>query len=111
MLSPIAAIETSVLYRLGQMLAGDALRGREIGDGAGDFQYAVVRAGRETHTPDRHLKGTFARIVQRAERAELLRGDLGVVKAAALLDGSSAQDSFAHLIRRDAVLVRTELFI
>ena len=44
-LSPIRAIQRTVLHRFGQMLGFDIGRGVEVGDGARDFEDAVVGAG------------------------------------------------------------------
>jgi hypothetical protein len=49
------------------MLGGDRLGGIEIGDGAGDFEDAVVRAGAQSHAADGHLKRALAGVIQGTE--------------------------------------------
>jgi len=44
-LNPKSAIEGAILDRFADMFRGDGVGGGEVGDGAGDFQDAVVGAG------------------------------------------------------------------
>lgn len=46
-LGPIAPVECAVLDSFGDVLDGDGWRGFEVGDGAGDFEDAIMGAGGE----------------------------------------------------------------
>ena len=52
---PIIAIQTAILHRFGHVLGGDGLGFAQVGDGARQFQNAVVRAGRESHAAHGHF--------------------------------------------------------
>ena len=57
--SPVTAIQSAVLDGLGQVGYGELLDAFEIGDGASDFEDAVVRAGGETLLLHGSLEETF----------------------------------------------------
>ena len=68
------------------MLGRDFLRRVQIRDGSGNFEDAIVSAGREAQAAHGHLQDPFARLVQRTQLSELLHGNVGVVGSACLLD-------------------------
>src|ERR1035438_2354691 len=68
---PVVAVEAAVLHGFGQMFGGDGGGFIEVGDGAGDFENAVVGAGGKSHAADGHFERALAGIVQRADGADL----------------------------------------
>jgi hypothetical protein len=52
------------LDRFRQVLGSDRLGGVEIGDGAGDFENAVMRAGTQAHAAHGYLKRTLAGVIE-----------------------------------------------
>ncbi len=93
------------------MLGGDALGGIEIGNGAGDLQNAVVRAGGKTHPAHGHFENSFAGFVESAQLAQLTHWDIGVVRPALLLHGAGADDPLPNLGGAGAVAVAAQLQI
>jgi len=82
---------------LGDMFGADRGRLAEIGDGAGDFQDSIVRAGGEAHAADGHFESALAGIVEGADFADGAGGHPGVVESASLLQGAGALDAGANL--------------
>ena len=75
---PEPAVEGPVLDGLADMVGGDAFAGGEVGDGAGDFEDAVVGAGAEVevlHGVAEHFEGG---IVDGAEFFDLAVRHAGV---------------------------------
>jgi hypothetical protein len=89
------------------MFGADRGRFAEIGDGAGDFQDSIVRAGGKAHAVDGHFESALAGIVEGADFADGAGGHPGVVESASLLQAAgaltrariSAEDSAAVLPR------------
>ena len=77
------------------MLGGDGGGMIEVGDGAGDLQDAVVRAGRKPHPPHRHFERALAGVVERADLADIADWHAGVVEAAGVLHGAGLFDTGA----------------
>ena len=67
-----------VLQRLGDEGGGDALLTREIGDGAGQLQHAVVGTRRESHLAYRLPQQHLSRIVEGGVLAQLFRSHVGI---------------------------------
>ncbi len=59
-----------VLHRFGEVGGGDVVSALEVGDGAGEFDEAIVGAGGETHGRDGLPQKVFAGLVEGAELAE-----------------------------------------
>jgi hypothetical protein len=93
------------------VFGGNGFRGTEIGDGAGDLENPVVRAGAEAHASDRHFESAFAGFVEGAQFAQLARGDAGVVETAPLLDGARALHTVAHFRGANAGVFAAQFFI
>ena len=111
MLAPIAAVQAAILDSFGQMLARDAFGSGEICDGAGYFEDSVVSACRQAHPANSHFEGPFSGIVKGAEGSQLPCRNLGIVKAADVLNLAGTVDSFTHLGGGDAILVGPEFLI
>jgi hypothetical protein len=82
---PVAAVEGAVLDGFGDVGNGDGGSGFEVGDGAGDFEDAVVGAGAEALLLHGALEQALGVGGELAEGADLLGGHLGVGE-----DGSGA---------------------
>ncbi len=93
---PVVSIQTPILDGLGQVLGGDAIGVIEVRNRPRDFQNAIMRAGAEAHSTNRHFERTLAGVVKRAQFPELRYRDLRVVKAAGLLQRSSLSHAPAH---------------
>ncbi len=83
----------------------------EIGDGTGDSQHAIMRAGGQIHPAHRHFESSFSAVVKRAEGSKLSCRNLRVIKSALALDLSRLLHSFAYLKRCVAVTFAAEFFI
>jgi hypothetical protein len=92
---PVIAVEAAVLDGFGEVLGGDVGGMIEVGDGAGDFEDAVVGAGGEAHAADGHFEGAFAGIIEGADAADIAGGHAGVVEAAGVLHGAGLFDTGA----------------
>jgi hypothetical protein len=57
----------------------------EIGNGARDAQDAIVRAGREVHSANRHLESPLTAVIECAEGSKLCWRDLRIIEAALAL--------------------------
>ena len=66
---PIATIQAAVLHGFRQMFGSDGFRAAQICDGAGYFEYPVVRSGAEAHAADCHFERPLARFIKSAEFA------------------------------------------
>src|SRR5581483_9314087 len=110
-LRPVVAIEAAILYRFGEVLCGDAGGVVEIGDGAGDLQNAIVRAGAEAQFAHGQFQRALTGVVQRAEAANLARRKMRVVETPPALDVASRFDALAHLRGSGAVLAGAQLFV
>ena len=75
---PVAAVQSAVLDGFGDVLDGDIRFGGEVGDGAGDFEDAVVGAGAEALLLHGALEQAFGVGGELAEGANLLSVHLGV---------------------------------
>ena len=87
------------------MFGKDGGSGREVGDGAGDFDYAGVGAGGQAEAVDEGLEEVAAGGVEGAEAVELLRAHLGVGEngragKTLLLDLPGAEDPRRHCSSR-----------
>ena len=98
--SPVIAVEAAVLDGFGKVLGGDGGGFIEVGDGAGNFEDAVVGAGGEAHASDGHFEGALAGIVESADFADVAGGHAGVVESAGALYGAGLFDAGANLGRR-----------
>ena len=84
----------------GDVLGGDVFGGGEVGDGAGDFEDAIMRAGAELELFHGHSEHGFALDAEGAKFAELLGAHAGIgahfprAKARGL-ELAGADDSFA----------------
>jgi hypothetical protein len=81
----------------GDVFGGDVGGLGEVGDGAGDFEDAVMGAGGEAHAADGQLQGAFAGVVEGADFADLAGRDFGVDEAAGGLEFTGGKDAGAHL--------------
>ncbi len=95
-LAPVVPVQAAVLHRFRQVLGGDALLAVQVGDGAGDFEDAVVGAGAQAQPADGHFQRALAGLVEGAELAEKPGRDVGVVEAALVLEGVGTLDTPAH---------------
>ena len=93
--SPVIAVEAAVLDGFGEVLGGDGGGFIEVGDGAGNFEDAVVGAGGEAHASDGHFEGALAGIVESADFADIAGGHAGVVESAGALYGAGLLDAGA----------------
>src|ERR1035441_5134613 len=91
--SPVIAVEAAVLDGFGEVFGGDGGGFIEIGDGAGDFEDAVMGAGGEAHAADGHFEGALAGIVESADFADIAGGYAGVVESAGALYGAGLFDA------------------
>src|SRR5438270_1768656 len=108
--APVIAVQAAVLYRLGQVLRRDLPGAAQVRDGARYLQNTVVSARGQAHAADGHFQSALARIVQSAEFADMLGGDLRVVVPALLLDGAGLRDTLPHVRRGGAAMrVRSSL--
>ncbi len=64
---PQLAVEGAILNGFGDVFRCEPLRPRQIGNGAGHFQNAIVGAGAELQLVHRHLEEFQRRFVERAE--------------------------------------------
>src|SRR5438876_4863844 len=78
MLRPVAAVERPVLDGFGDVRGADGLGALEVGDGARDFQNAVVGAGAQTQAGHGVFEQAFALGRNIAIFADLSRAHLGV---------------------------------
>jgi hypothetical protein len=97
---PVITVEAAVLDGFGEVLGSDGGGLIEVGDGAGDFEDAVVGAGGEAHAADGHFEGALAGIVESADFADVAGGHAGVVESAGALYGAGLFDAGANLGRR-----------
>src|ERR1035438_7382189 len=95
--SPVITVEAAVLDSFGEVLGGDGGGFVEIGDGAGDFEDAVMGAGGEAHTADGHFEGALAGIVESADFADIAGWHAGVVESAGALYGAGLFHAGADL--------------
>jgi len=79
-LRPIGAVQSAVLNGFAEVPRFHILRAVQIGNGASDFQDAVMRARRKAHAGDRILQHLFAVFADRAEFADQLGRHLRVGK-------------------------------
>src|ERR1700722_20778231 len=77
-LGPVGAIEASVLDGLGDVFGFDVRGVFDIGDGASDFQDAVVRASTESLLAHGTLEQTLTVGGEFTEGADVAGGHLGV---------------------------------
>ena len=77
-LAPIGAIEGAVLDSLGDVREGDRRFGGEVGDGAGDFEDAVVGAGGEALLLHGAFEEAFGVGGELTKLADLAGAHLGV---------------------------------
>ena len=63
----MAPVQTPVLHGLSEVFRGDHFSAVKIGDRAGDFEDAVVSAGRKAEAADGHFESALTGFVQRAE--------------------------------------------
>ena len=75
---PIASIKTSIAYCFGYMMHLDVLLAFEVGNGAGNLQYATVGTGGEIQTYHRHLEHGVGLLIENAILTQHLIGHLGV---------------------------------
>ena len=68
-------------------------------------------AGGEGQAAHGHLQGALARLVQAAELAQELGGEVRVGVAALVLDQAGGFDEGSHLGRRDALLVGAHFLV
>jgi hypothetical protein len=99
------------LDRLGQMLGGDTFIVVEVGDGAGDFEDAIMGARAQPHAPHRHFERAFAGGIELAQPPQVAGRDVGVIVAASLLDRPRGTDAIAHLGGRNTAILSTQLLI
>src|SRR5215471_1197729 len=92
-LGPVIPIEAAILHRFRDVLCAHPSRSAQIGDGARDFQNAIVRAGGKSHPADGHFERSLARVVERANFSNAGRWHPGIVEAAGLLDRARLQDA------------------
>jgi len=93
------------------MFRADAFRVIQIGHRTRDLQDPVVRTSRQTHFADRQFERPLSRIVQRAQLARLLHGNIRVVKSGRLLNCPSLINAPGHFIRaRPAVFAAEFLY-
>ena len=95
--TPVIAIQRAVLDGFGEVLGGDGGGLVEVGDGAGDFEDAVVGAGGEAHAADGHFEGALAGVVEGADAADIAGGHAGVVEAARAAGASRACSTRARI--------------
>jgi len=110
-LRPVIPIETAILHGLGDVLGGDALGAGHVGDGAGDFENAVVRPGRQAHAANGHLKRPLAGIIERALFADQPRRHMRVVVAAGVLNAARSFHARADLRRTLAARVAAQFLV
>jgi len=70
---------------------------RQVRDGPGHAQHAIMSARGEVQAPDGHFERSFAALVQLAKRAELRRRDLRIIKPALALCFTRLLYSFTYL--------------
>lgn len=75
---PVAAIQRAILDGFGDVGDGEVLGGFEVGDGAGDFEDAVVGAGGESLLEHGAFEEFFGVGRELAVSANLAGGHLGV---------------------------------
>ena len=80
--TPVVPVQAAVLHGFGDVFGFDAIQAAEVGDGAGDFEDAVVRARRQAHAAHGHLERALAGVVQRAEPAWQVLPDVSVKEGA-----------------------------
>src|ERR1017187_9097692 len=93
--SPVIAVEAAVLDGFGEVLGGDGGGFIEVGDGAGNFEDAVVGPGGEAHASDGDFAVALAGIVESADFADIAGGHAGVVESAGALYGAGLLDAGA----------------
>src|SRR5260370_27339505 len=81
-LRPVGAIQGAVLDGFGDVLGFDGRSFFDVGDGAGDFEDAVVGAGAESLLGHGALEQAFAVGGKFAEGADVAGGDLGAATKA-----------------------------
>jgi hypothetical protein len=97
---PVVPIQTPVLHRFGEVFGSDGGGFIQVGDGAGDFENAVVGAGGEAHPTDRHFERALAGIVECADLADIAGRHAGVVESARALYGAGLFHAGADFRRR-----------
>ena len=96
---------------LGDVLGANVGGAADIGDGASDFEDAIVGARGETHAADGHLEGPLAGSIEGTLLANEARGHARVVIPAGALDGAGAFDTFADLGRGFAGPTAAQLLV
>jgi hypothetical protein len=100
-ITPQLAVEGAEADGFADVIGGDAVGAFEVGDGAGDFQDAIVGAGAEVVFGHGVLQHGERRFVERAVGLEFARaharvaGDAGSVFEPLLLDVARGDDPFA----------------
>ena len=92
------AVEAAVLDGLGEVVRLDARSALQVGEGAGDPQDLVVRAGRQAQLGHRLLEQHLAGGVQLAELPHLPRGHRGVGRDAVAEAGALPPRAKHHVI-------------
>lgn len=77
---PIFPVEAAVLDSLGHVGAADDLLARQVGDGAGDLEQAVIGPGRQPHEVESIFEELLCVAGERAEGFEQMGGDLGIAE-------------------------------
>jgi hypothetical protein len=99
------------LHGLGQMLGGDTVGAVEVGDGARDFENAVVGARAQPHAPHRHFERALAGGIKLAQPPQIAGWNVGVIVAASLLNLPRRADTIAHLGGRNAAILTAQLLV
>ena len=93
------------------MFGDDTLARIEVGDGARDFEDAIVSARGQAHAPDGHFQRSLSSIVQCTQGTQDADGDMRVVKSAGMLDDARSLDFGGDVRRGHAFILATQLLI
>ena len=109
--APVAAVQAAVLHRFCQVLGSDRLGVIEIGDGAGDFEDAVMCASAQAHAADGHLERSLTCVVESAELPQEARRNASIIETAALLDDAGILHTSPHIGGTHAVILAAKFLI
>ena len=77
-LAPVLPVERTVLDGFRHVVGGDIARARQVGDGAGDLQNAVVGPGAQVQVGHGGLEQPLRRVVQHTVLVDVLRAHVRV---------------------------------
>src|ERR1700731_1574009 len=109
--APVTAVQAAVLHCFCQVLGSNRLGVVEIGDGAGDFEDAVMCASAQAHAADGHLERPLTCVIESAELPKEARRNASIIETAALLDDAGILHTSAHIGGTHTVILAAKFLV